>query len=67
MSDDKQYVLTKSGSATTGPSILTNANDPSDTVALCACGKTGSEEGRCDGSHLKKEEGGCCGGGCCEE
>lgn len=66
---DKNYVLTKAGSATTGPHIFTNADDASDVLAMCACGKTKNTEGKCDGSHLKKEEeGGCCGGGhCCGE
>lgn len=68
--DQKKYVLTKHGTHFS-PNVLTNADDPSDTLALCACGCTGDKEGKCDGSHLKKKEKeekvGCCGGGsCCE-
>ena len=55
----KSYVFTKGGTGN-APHVLTNPDDPNDTIALCACGGTRNPEGDCDGTHHKKQPLGCC-------
>lgn len=49
-----------------GPAVLENEEKENTTKThACECGE--SEKGQCSGgcSREEKEEGGCCGGGCC--